>query len=295
MGTVNILSKKIRVVHEKRFICKNILLPIILPLVLCEVITNYFPRKKVLSVMQAIFNISESRRLLLESFMFVYPIFIFCIFFFLYRKFISKIFWKRNLLPENQYFLVSVWSLKIATFISGLDQGSATSLPIWQYIDYLYNKESFGWRYLTLKTPDVTQSPKGTEIKQVFYQKNDDKNMSPVRSIIVADTYPIDMDLLPEFVTNHDYVLFQRLVNNQTDRVRGYNQDLVLDIIRQIRKAETDGVQDIYLLLNTSPTHVTEIMRESFQDAGRNSIKHLYVYESQSESPFRFVKPHRIY
>lgn len=295
MANIRSRKKKKRVIRKLFFLTYNIIIPIFLPIIVGSILIRKVSKKYILTWIGVIPGISDEWIKIAENrnFSWLYLLFVIISMYILFGVIIHKILKKQDLLPENKYFLVPSWMIRIAAIVSHLHSGNAASIPIWQFIEYLCNESSFGWRHLVLEVPKVSPADKEIKIKQTFHRGSVPKGLS--RSIIVGDTYPIDVNELPNFVVAHDYVLFQSLKRNQATRMRGYNELLVLKIVEQIRKAETEGVKEIYLLLNTNPTHVQEIVREAFSDAGRNSIEHLYVYESQAVKPFAFTNIHCIY
>jgi len=297
MEMVNILSKKVkaRIIQTKRFFICNIIFPIGLPILIEFVLMEFFKEKNVLDLIRLLPHVTDGMIKLVNQYSWMTNIFIFAVIYYVFRITFPKIFQKKELLPENYYFLVPSWMIRIAATIGYYHEGSAASIPIWQYVDYLYNKNSFGWSHLKLKSPEVSSADKLMKIKESYF-KPDVEEINPViRSIVVADTYPIDIDNLPEDVVAHEYVLIQSLKNGKSTRVRGYNEKLVNSVVEQVRKAESDGIKVIYMLLNANPKHTEEIVREAFSDAGRNSIQHLCIYESQSRAPFLFTTKHSIF
>jgi hypothetical protein len=201
-------------------------------------------------------------------------------------KFIGK---ERLLLP-NTYYLVPSFIIKFVAMIGYCHKGSADNIPTWQYIDYLYNN----WARLSIDVPEVIDASKDTSIK-VSEIKSDAEN-DKILSIIISDTYPINLDTLPSTVKNHSYVVLQTMINGKVNLGRrAYNPELVKLFIDQVNKSKENSITAIQLLSNTNPKHIKEIMREAFCNAGRSHIKHLVVYENPRKNNYNFTKRHNIF
>lgn len=240
------------------------------------------------------FSNVEFIKMLTDKFHWIYYIFCLIVSYEIVTLLIHKILQQEDLLLENRYYLVPTWMIKFACKINQLYSGSATSIPVWQFCEYNYNRSSWGWRKVNFNIPDVPNSDSGTSVKVLDIDNNTPQDSS-VLSLVVADTYDIAIQNLPEFVLNNNYKLFQTLQNNKCDRLRRYNPDLTKKILTSIKTAEESGVKSIYLLLNTNPKQVDELFREAFCNAGRDKLEHLYVYANQANPPYFFDVPHRIF
>lgn len=205
-------------------------------------------------------------------------------------RIIFKFIGKERLLLPNTYYLVPSFIIKLAAAIGYCHKGSAANIPTWQYIDYLYNN----WARLSIDIPEVIDASKDTSIKvsEIKSDAEDDK----ILSIIISDTYPINLNTLPSTVKNHSYVVLQTMINGKVNLGRrAYNPELVKIFIDQVNKSKEKGITTIQLLSNTNPKHINEIMREVFCNTGRSHIKHLVVYENPRENNYDFTKPHNIF
>jgi len=296
MAMVNILKNHDnRVIRKYRFLITRIIGPITVLVILADVTTISNPRKIVFAIGELIPMISDKWKSLIGQIPLAYFPFILLCYFVLYLVVIHKILGQKQILPANHYFLVPSWMIKWASFINRQHSGSATSIPTWQFCEYLYYQSTFGWREMTLEIPEVMPAESNVEVTITVSNPSHSELDTSVLSLVVSDTYPADLKSLPCFVIDHRYEVFQTMKDGQVDRVRRYNSDLVSVIVKRVRRAETEGVKSLYLLLNTNPKQISEIFRELFTDAGRNPIEHLYVYESQSNPPYHFLHAHRIF
>ncbi len=294
MVMVSIQNKKVKnEIHAGRFFSVNILLPLFIPFILTVIIIKFFPQDLIMKIINNRLGIKGIVGTINASPWVLERLEGLVIFFLLYLFYIKKIIPRLcpELLPSNKYFLVPTWMIKLAVFIRLPDSknvnGSAKSIPTWQYMDYLYNN----WNRLKLNIPEVCNVDKNTLVN--VERTN---GQGKILSIIISDTYPIIVEKLPSFIRSHNYALVQTMVNGEKNKnQRGYNSKLVQECISLINDGKNSEVTTINILANTNPKHITEIMREAFGDAGRNSLKHLYVYENPRKNNFYFSKPHKIF
>lgn len=231
----------------------------------------------------------------IEAIKFIAPILIMLgVSYFILARVRSKVS-KGYLLSSNKYYLVPEFLFFVAYGLNIFqDKGSAVSIPIWQHCRYRHKSFPWNWMSFEISVPDGLID-EGLEVK-IEYLNGDEQTKDPtVRSLIIADTYPIDDVKIPDFVKNNDRIVFTTTKENKQDRVRRYNKELALKVVEEIKKAEEADVTEIYLLANTNPKTIMEIMRDAFNDAGRNPIQHLYVYDSPRKNDFKFTTPHKIF
>ncbi len=126
-------------------------------------------------------------------------------------RIIFKFIGKERLLLPNTYYLVPSFIIKLAAAMGYCHKGSAANIPTWQYIDYLYNN----WARLSIDVPEVIDASKDTSIKvsEIKSDAEDDK----ILSIIISDTYPINLNTLPSTVKKHSYVVLQTMINGKVN------------------------------------------------------------------------------
>ncbi|MCX2456013.1 hypothetical protein OQZ59_08280 [Lacticaseibacillus nasuensis] len=289
------IRKNPRIIHSCCFFINRIGLPIFFSLCMATVTFFVFSRRQVLAIAAIVPSLSDNWKGLIQQLPSMYFIVLVIVWYILYILALHKLVGQKDILPANHYYLVPSWMIKAGSIISGLHGGSAASIPIWQYFEYLYYNSSIGWSSLKLAVPDVLPASSEGKVRSTFHRMIDPTGKSTTLSIIVEDTYPVDLNFLPDEVGQNNYVVVQNASLNHVRGLRGYNQKLVSETVAQIKKAESNGVDTLYLLFNTNPLHVTKIFNESFNDAGRSQINHLYVFEAQPDGPFHFVKAHQIY
>lgn len=278
-----------------RFFFENIVLPLISPLFWEIILSLFFSSKEVLVFIGQVPTFGHILHDLVGTFPTLYNLASYLCFYYLSGVATHKLFARTQLLPDNHYFIVPTWMIKMAAFVGHVHSGSASAIPIWQYAQYLFYRNDFFWRRLELSVPEVPIVGKGTKVERKTYFKVGVNKRKHDRALIVADTYPIDLDHLPDLLDEMTYVVLQTISGGKMDRIRGYNPQLVNAIVREVRRAESEGICNLYLLLNTNPKHVTEVFREAFSDAGRNSLRHLYVFQSDKFQNYEFTEPHRIF
>lgn len=284
-----------RLINRNRFMLFRLILPII-GIVWFTILTmSRLSENEVISIVAMIPGDSNGMEALVRIAPVIYPAVVLIVWYLLFLFFVHTILHEKEIVLNNYYYDLPSWMLICASYLNHLHEGSATSIPIWQFCEYLYNRSSFGWRGLSLTIPDVMPADSGTEIKQSESQPRSSELDLSVLTLVISDTYPVSVDQLPQFVKSHRYRMFQTLENGKIDRVRRYNPNLVSEIVESIREAETGGVKSMYLILNTNPRQVAEIFREGFCDADRNPIEHLFVYGNGLDLPSTFTTPHRIF
>lgn len=280
------------------FTCQKIIFPFMLICGLACVL-NLIGAKglmKVLSSMPPEIQLLGSV-LTIKDMKIITPIIMLCVSYFILACGRSKVS-KGYLLSSNKYYLVPECLFFVAYWLNVPQyKGSAVSIPIWQHCRYRY--KSFPWNWMPkfeMSVPDgLIDEGKGLEVRIEYLNGNEQSKNPTVRSLIIADTYPIDDAKIPDFVKNNDRIVFTTTKENKQDRVRRYNKELALKVVEEIKKAEEADVTEIYLLANTNPKTIMEIMRDAFNDAGRNPIQHLYVYDSPRKNDFKFTTPHKIF
>lgn len=296
MEMANILRRRAgRVIKTGEFIFFRIVIPALLIISMAIVALTFFPEKQIITAAESLPVFNDNLENLIAAFPFIYPLFVFSFSYVLYYLFLHFVLRQKAILPENHYYLVPTWTIKLASFVNALHAGSATSIPVWQFCEYLFNHTSLGWRGISLEIPDVNAVDTDTQVKVLKIEPKQIVTSDSILSVVVADTYPIDLKRLPKIVLANKCVVLQTLQNGVQDRVRRYNPKLVSELLGTVRRAETEGVKSLYLLLNTNPKQISEMFREVFNDAGRNSIEHLYVFESQPNPPYLFTKAHQIF
>lgn len=294
MVMASIQSKKVKgEISACRFFIVNIFLPIIIPFLLTVIIIKFLPQNLIIKIVDSRIGVKGLVSAIKANPWVLKVLEAFIIFFLLYLFYVKSIISRLcpELLPSNKYFLVPIWMIKLAVIVRLPDDkkvnGSAKSIPTWQYIDYLYNN----WNRVKLNIPEVYNVDENTS---VIIEKPSEHGK--ILSIIISDTYPIIIEKLPFFIRSHNYALIQTMINGEKNKSqRGYNTKLVQECISLIKDGMNSGITTINILANTNPKHIAEIMREAFGDAGRNPLKHLYVYENPRKNNFYFSKPHKIF
>ncbi|QVI31207.1 hypothetical protein KG087_09765 [Lacticaseibacillus zeae] len=292
---VNIKGRKRNKIGEQRFFIENIAIPLLSPIIAVMILPLFLSKENLLALIEKVPSVGPGLCNLVRIVPGLYGLAAYLCFYYLFGVVTNRLFARTQLLPDNHYFLVPTWMIKFASFVSHLHSGNASTIPIWQYAQYLFYRSTFSWGHLTLLVPEVSSVDEETEVDRNVGRDMRVSKRKHDRALIVADTYPVDLDQLPNLLDEMSYVVLETLSSGHRNRVRGYNPRLVNAMVNEVRRAESDGIHNLYLLLNTNPKHVTELFREAFNDAGRNSLIHLYVFQSGGVKGYRFTKPHRIF
>lgn len=114
-------------------------------------------------------------------------------------------------------------------------------------------------------------------------------------NLLVSDTYPISLEILPDDCRENTAVSVRRMAN-KSSFARRYSPklvDAVTDVVRRLPQGS--GVN---VFATTNPKNTYEIVNKVFKTGGRDNIDALYVYKQQdgnSEDPWKFVEAIKIY
>lgn len=114
-------------------------------------------------------------------------------------------------------------------------------------------------------------------------------------NLLISDTYPIIIDLLPDDCCENSTVIVRRMANKESF-ARRYSPKLVDSVTNVVRSLPQGSCVNVFA--TTNPKNTYEIINKVFKTGGRDNISALYVYKQQdgnSKDPWRFVKAVRIY
>ena len=111
-------------------------------------------------------------------------------------------------------------------------------------------------------------------------------------NLMLEDTYPMDIALLPPLKSNLPTIKISR--NDGQDVERDYSDKFVEKIINEVR-AFSDGVR-VNVYATTNPMNTMHIARRVFRMTNRGNVKHLYVYQQMQSGNRNFeTKGYKIY
>ena len=114
-------------------------------------------------------------------------------------------------------------------------------------------------------------------------------------NLLISDTYPINLELLPEECRSNETIVIRRTAN-ETSSTRRYSPKLVDAVTNLVRQLPMGS--EVSIFATTNPKNTYEIVEKAFKTGGRDNLNALYVYKQQdgkSKDAWRFVKATKIY
>ena len=103
-------------------------------------------------------------------------------------------------------------------------------------------------------------------------------------NFVISDTYKLTLDQLPEKVTDFTTIEIDR---SSDDHTRCESKELVRAVIKTIRSLP-QNVEEINVFATTNCTNTYRIAKEAFSTAGRDNIKHIYIYQQGRDNARNF-------
>lgn len=112
-------------------------------------------------------------------------------------------------------------------------------------------------------------------------------------NLVLSDTYPISIKRqLPANVLNLTTIHINR---SSSDRTRYHSREFVTKVVSALRDLPSN-VNTVNLFCTLNPSHCIDIAKEGFMTGGRDSIKHLSVFQQTDNNGRIFnEKGHKIY
>lgn len=187
--------------------------------------------------------------------------------------------------------------------------GAGDSYKDYPYCIYYISAKVLGYKYCTLKnvptwlqfklilsncfshylTGDNLDEEKNNLTKDSSKPKTVEKNIDStcnVVNLILVDTYPINMNLLPKDIYDTHYIIIQR--SESFDGNRYYNQKFVNQIQKSIYGL-SNQIDTINVYATTNPKHNMDIVQNIFSKGNRTHIKHINV-AIQTNETWKFEK-----
>lgn len=122
---------------------------------------------------------------------------------------------------------------------------------------------------------EVKNDPIGVE-------KTSTENTNTIVNIVLADTYPLAKDLMPESTKDIPTIYIQR-ENNNTDSVRCYSNDFIETVLNTVRHLP-NNIHIVNLYPATNPKHNYYIAQDVFKMADRSNITGLVIYPQKRKN-----------
>lgn len=110
------------------------------------------------------------------------------------------------------------------------------------------------------------------------------KTFTSTVNIIICDTYKATLEQLPGSVLQFSTVEIDR---SSDDHMRYDSEELIKSVISTIRNLPKT-VTELNVFMTTNPKNTYRIAKEAFAIAGRDRIKHIYVFSQEKEEPRNF-------
>lgn len=110
-------------------------------------------------------------------------------------------------------------------------------------------------------------------------------------NLIISDTYPINIDKLPNN-TKELYTIIISRDKNVSDNSRHYSPKLIETVTNQVRSFNNGTDLNVYSSVN--PFNAQRIAEQAFKQGDRGPIEHLSVYK-QERVNWKFTEPVKIY
>ena len=125
----------------------------------------------------------------------------------------------------------------------------------------------------------VTEKEKGTD--EIKVEKFQDEPTTSSINLVLADTYPLNWkEKLPANLLNLTTIAVERVGEKG---VRYYSPDFVAEISKVVHGLSLNVIT-INLFATINAAHSYHIVNEVFKTGGRDSLKHLKVYEQTKGS-----------
>ena len=167
------------------------------------------------------------------------------------------------------------------------------------YLSYLICAKILGYRHCSLKNVPIPMQVKlvtngvfekfiigegihdaPKEDKVTVTQSKNDSSTSTV-NLVISDTYKATIGQLPGSVLNFSTIEIDR---SSSDHMRYGSEVLVKELISTIRNLPKNVVV-LNAFMTTNPANTYRIAKEAFATAGRDRVKHLYIFQQKSEDP----------
>ncbi|QSX05594.1 hypothetical protein JYG23_13095 [Sedimentibacter sp. zth1] len=120
------------------------------------------------------------------------------------------------------------------------------------------------------------------DIESVTVEGISDDGYTESVNIVLADTYPITKNLMPESTKNLSTIYIQR-ETNKNDAVRCYSKDFIESVLNTVRHLP-NNVHAINLYPATNPKHNYCIANGVFKMANRSNIDRLVIFPQKRKS-----------
>lgn len=116
--------------------------------------------------------------------------------------------------------------------------------------------------------------------------KGDERGYTSCMNLVLADTYSIRPEQLPDNVTENTTMFIDRTVKRENTRYDSEN--LVKRTISEVRHPPAN-VDAVYVFATLNPMNCFNIANEAFAVGGRSNFRHLYVFPQDQDTIWSFA------
>ena len=200
---------------------------------------------------------------------------------------------KRVLNRGNRYHDRTMLEYWLASRVLGYGTCDLIRVPIPTQFKLLLNDtfDNYG-----VGSDDYYQTPEDDHAKcEMLVSKEVGDVVSDVVNLLIADTYPINIDQIPECVRTYDTLYIMRAGTTQAF-VRYYSPELVKRVTEAVRGLP-NGTK-LNLFATTNPKNTQDIACKVFKLGSRSNISELNIYREEydaAKNKWLFTKPVKIY
>lgn len=137
--------------------------------------------------------------------------------------------------------------------------------------------------------PENSFPEKSTEIEVIKIVNK--KEVGYECNLILEDTYPVEMDQIPN--EKRDIYTLKIKHKNKNDKARIFSSNFIETVCNTVRNLPDGIIVNVYA--TTNPKHNYEIAKQAFSLGNRGNVKKLNVYQQEKDGKRIFKKKKTIY
>lgn len=122
------------------------------------------------------------------------------------------------------------------------------------------------------------------DYETITVKRENISNVMTSVNLLIADTYPLDINQLPENKIENPTITISR--DNVTDHNRYYSPSLVKAVVNEISNLP-NTVKVVHIFATTNPQNTVNIVRNAFKLGERGSLDKIVVYQQSAIDPLR--------
>lgn len=125
----------------------------------------------------------------------------------------------------------------------------------------------------------------------ISVQKISFEDVSKEINLIIADTYPLEMNQIPTGKRSKSTIIISR--DNAVDHNRYDSPELVQNVVNEVRNLPTK-VKSINIYATTNPCNTMKIVKDTFKLGGRSDLDLITVFQQNRTGSRKFEKKGRV-